>query len=229
MSEARSRILDTIRRGLGRGPLPEAQQATLRERLTNPPRNLIPARALAAPERLLGLFRDMAEEAAAGITPLSRESEIPAAVVNWLEAQGLPASIVTGEAPLLSSLAWEAAGIQVQRRAARAGDQAALSVAFAGIAETGTLMLLSGPENPSTLNFLPDNHLVVLAASTVVGSYEDAWAELRRQHGSLPRTVNLITGPSRSADIEQKLQMGAHGPIRLQILLLAPSLEAAVR
>ncbi|MEE9300922.1 MAG: lactate utilization protein, partial [Alphaproteobacteria bacterium] len=100
--------------------------------------------------------------------------------------------------------------------------------AFAGIAETGTCMLISGPQSPTTLNFLVDTHIIVLWTRQIVGSYEDALARLRetavgRERGArswMPRTVNLITGPSRSADIEQTIQMGAHGPRRLHILLI---------
>ncbi|MEZ5579927.1 MAG: LUD domain-containing protein [Candidatus Competibacteraceae bacterium] len=73
-------------------------------------------------------------------------------------------------------------------------------------------MLLSGPHSPpTTLNFLPDTHIVVLRADRIVGAYEDAWDLLRARGLGMPRTVNFITGPSRSADIEQTVQMGAHG------------------
>jgi L-lactate dehydrogenase complex protein LldG len=62
---------------------------------------------------------------------------------------------------------------------------------------------------------------VILKRSDIVGPYEDAWQKLREAtQNNLPRTVNMITGPSRSADIEQKLQMGAHGPKELIILLI---------
>jgi L-lactate dehydrogenase complex protein LldG len=90
------------------------------------------------------------------------------------------------------------------------------------VAETGTLALVSGPDTPTTLNLLPDVHIVALAAGAVVGTYEDIWTRLRARFGDgmMPRTLNFITGPSRSADIEQKLQMGAHGPRRLHILLV---------
>ncbi len=83
-------------------------------------------------------------------------------------------------------------------------------------------MLTSGPERPTTLNFLPETHIVLLTADQVVGGMEEAWAKLRERYGRgvMPRTVNLITGPSRSADIEQTLQMGAHGPRRLHIILV---------
>ena len=84
-------------------------------------------------------------------------------------------------------------------------------------------MLLSGPDNPTTLNFLPDNHIVVLAAADIVGDYETAWDRLRAAFGKgrMPRLVNMITGPSRSGDIEQKLLLGAHGPRRLHVVIVA--------
>ena len=84
-------------------------------------------------------------------------------------------------------------------------------------------MITSAPHHPTTLHFLPDWHLVVLHSSQIVGSYEDAWTRLRQrnqQTGGMPRTVNMITGASRSADIEQRLQMGAHGPKRLSIFIV---------
>jgi L-lactate dehydrogenase complex protein LldG len=82
-------------------------------------------------------------------------------------------------------------------------------------------MLASGAERPTTLNFLPETHIVVLPADRVVGALEQAWARLRgERRRNMPRTVNFITGPSRSADIEQTLQMGAHGPRRLHIILI---------
>jgi L-lactate dehydrogenase complex protein LldG len=99
--------------------------------------------------------------------------------------------------------------------------------AFAGIAETGTLMLPSGPDRPTTVNLLPDTAMVLLRASRLVGAYEDAWDRLRAEQGGMPRNVMLVTGPSRSADIEQTLELGAHGPRRLHILLVEDAAAAA--
>ncbi|MDG4585055.1 MAG: LUD domain-containing protein, partial [Candidatus Competibacter sp.] len=120
-----------------------------------------------------------------------------------------------------AALPWpEEPTLRIERRAAVDGDKTSVSLAFAGIAETGTLMLLSGPHSPTTLNFLPDTHIVVLRTDRIVGAYEDAWDLLRARGSGMPRTVNFITGPSRSADIEQTVQMGAHGPLRLHIVLV---------
>jgi L-lactate dehydrogenase complex protein LldG len=97
-----------------------------------------------------------------------------------------------------------------------------VSHAFAGVAETGTLVMASGADNPTTLNFLPDTHIVVVDAKDVAGDYEMVWARVRETFGTdaLPRAINLITGPSRSADIAQILILGAHGPRRLHVLVV---------
>ena len=94
--------------------------------------------------------------------------------------------------------------------------------AFGAAAESGTLMLVSGADNPTTLNFLPDTHIVVIDAKDVAGDYETLWRRLREKFGDgvMPRTVNFITGPSRSADIEQTLILGAHGPRRLHVMVV---------
>jgi L-lactate dehydrogenase complex protein LldG len=124
--------------------------------------------------------------------------------------------------PVLAALPWrEAWDIECSFGRAEPDDRAALSRAAVAAAETGTLFLVSGTDNPTTLNFLPEAHTILLAASDIVGSYEEAWDLLRAIYGegSLPRTVNLISGPSRTADIEQTIVRGAHGPSRLHVLV----------
>ncbi len=95
-----------------------------------------------------------------------------------------------------------------------------MTAAFAGIAETGTLVLLSDAQSPTTLNFLPDVHVVVLRREQIVRRIEDVWQRLRDEVAGMPRTVNFITGPSRTADIEQTIQLGAHGPRSLHVILI---------
>ena len=109
--------------------------------------------------------------------------------------------------------------LRLREGRASASDMVSVQHGFAGIAETGTLMLPSGPERPTTLNLLADTAVVVLRASRVVGAYEEAW-DMLRAAGAMPRNVMLVTGPSRSADIEQTLELGAHGPRRLHVLLI---------
>jgi len=124
--------------------------------------------------------------------------------------------------PELDTIPWsERPTLSIRRGKSEGADQVSVTGAFAAVAETGTLMMTSGPDHPSTLNFLPETHVVVLPASKVVGPYEEAWTRLRAAHdGTPPRTVNFVTGPSRSGDIEQRLLMGAHGPRRLHVVLI---------
>ncbi len=115
--------------------------------------------------------------------------------------------------------------LEIRRGRVEDADPVGVTACFAGIAETGTLMLISGPESPTRNNFLPDTHIVVLRAAQVVASYEDGWTRLRAaRHAAgqspMPRTVNFITGPSRTGDIEQRIELGAHGPRRLHIVLI---------
>ncbi len=220
MSTSKAHILATIRRGLKRGPQSGEQRETLQARLANPPRNLIPARSAGDADARAALFIEMAREASAEIIELADFSALPAAV-QGLMGDADARQLVIADTPALKALDWSACeGIELLHRVALSGDAFSLTESFAGIAETGTLMLHSGPDSPTTLNFLPDVHLVTLRRSRIVGPYEDAWQLLREETQGLPRTVNMITGPSRSADIEQRLQMGAHGPKRLVILLI---------
>jgi L-lactate dehydrogenase complex protein LldG len=109
--------------------------------------------------------------------------------------------------------------LRIHRGRAEAEDKVSLTSCHAAIAESGTLMLISGPRNPTTLNFLPDTHIVVVHREQVVAVYEDGLDRLRTS-GKLPRVINFITGPSRTADIEQHIELGAHGPRRLHIVLV---------
>jgi L-lactate dehydrogenase complex protein LldG len=111
------------------------------------------------------------------------------------------------------------AELKIRRGRAGADDAVSLTPCFAAIAETGTLMLVSGAQTPTTLNFLPDTHIVVVRGEQVVATYEDGWDRLRIR-GALPRLVNFITGPSRTGDIEQRIELGAHGPRRLHIIMV---------
>ena len=126
----------------------------------------------------------------------------------------------------LQSLNWQQkTSLMVDEGRGKGDDGVSVSVAYGGVAETGTLVMSSGPQTPTSLNFLPLDHIVVLEADRIAGDYEAVWERLRAESGpgKLPRTVNWITGPSRTADIEQTLLLGAHGPQRLHILIVDPS------
>ena len=173
----------------------------------------------ALPGDPLELFIRKVELAAATLAPVRSVAGISKAVLEFLEAHGLPESIVVGTDPLLERVRWSNR-LAVARRRAEASDATSVTTAFAGNAETGTVVLLSDPTSPTTLNFLPENHIVVLERSRILPWTEDVWARVRAERGDLPRAVNLITGPSRTGDVELQLEFGAHGPRRVHVLLL---------
>jgi L-lactate dehydrogenase complex protein LldG len=91
---------------------------------------------------------------------------------------------------------------------------------FAAIAETGTLMMASGPQSPATTSLLPETHVAIVPASRIVAHMEDGFALARAELGELPRAINFISGPSRTGDIEQTIVLGAHGPYRVHVIVL---------
>jgi L-lactate dehydrogenase complex protein LldG len=223
MSNTRAQILGTIRKSLRRDGLPAAKQADIESRLADPPRGPIPARGQLAPVARLELFVTMAKEAACTVAHVADRAAVPAAVAEYLARENLPAKLRVAPDAAVANLPWSTRPLlEVTSGRSDGSDEVSLTPALAAIAETGTLMLTSGPERPTTLNFLPETHIVMLTTDQVVGGMEEAWARLRERYGRgvMPRTVNLVTGPSRSADIEQTLQMGAHGPRRLHIILV---------
>ncbi|MGK7869256.1 LutC/YkgG family protein [Falsiroseomonas sp. E2-1-a20] len=233
----RDAILGAIRRGLKRGPLPADQAAMLEGRLATHPRHLIPARSRLPRAEQIALFIRNAEKEFSTVERVPDAAAIPAAVADYLAAQNLPSRLVMAPHPDLLGIDWSTRPmLEREARRAQDGDAVSLQHAWAGIAETGTLVLPSGPERPTTLNLLPDTEIAVLRASDVVGAYEEAWDRLRAGQadaltgGFMPRNIMLVTGPSRSADIEQTLELGAHGPRRLHILLIedepAPRMES---
>jgi L-lactate dehydrogenase complex protein LldG len=218
----RNEILGAIRRSLRRDALPPERLVALSTRLTRPPRHPIPKRSRLPRVEQVALFLRLVEKEF-GTTARLREAEgVPAAIAEYLASQNLPARFVLAPHPELLALPWpERLMLRFAARHAEPEDQVSVQHGFAGIAETGTLMLPSGPARPTTLNILPDTAIVVLRASRVVGAPEEAWDLLRaEQGGAMPRSVMLVTGPSRSADIEQTLELGAHGPRRLHLVLI---------
>jgi L-lactate dehydrogenase complex protein LldG len=167
-------------------------------------------------------FRDRATTLASDVRGPIAANEAPAAVAAYLAEKQLPLQAVCW--PRLAALAWARANLAVQARGATADDLVGITGAFCAIAETGTLMLLSGPETPATVSLLPETHIALLPLARIVARMEDGWDWLRREHGTLPRAVNFISGPSRTADIEQTVTLGAHGPYRVCIVLVSDEL-----
>lgn len=216
MADPRAAILGRISQALGHAAAADAPAVV--QRVSGHARGPQPQWMAGTRERFLA---KLAKVAGTHAVIASREA-IVGAVADYLAAQGLAQRLAAAPHPLLAGLAWPQ-GWAVESRRAGGDDRVGLAVAFCGIAETGSLMLLSGPDSPTSLNFLPDDFLCVLAEDRIVPRLEDAWALLRAERGGLPRSTNIITGPSRTADVEQTIQLGAHGPRRLHVLLTGAS------
>lgn len=211
---ARDEILTKLRERRSRSPDTTDPAAHLRARPSGP----IPGRAHGTGDEARSRFVAAAEQASAEVVEIEGLGALPALVARICHEQGYAAEAVAAPDAALDALDWAGAGLAVAARAASGDDRVGVSHAFCGVAETGTLVLRSGTDSPVTLGFLPDVHVVALAGESLVGGYEQAWQRLRAA-SAMPRTVNWITGPSRSADIEQTIQIGAHGPLRLVIAL----------
>ena len=219
---ARDEIFASVRRSLGVTGKELPRQEAVRERIAKAPRGIVPARGQLSGEALLALFEEQALATLATIERVPSRDKVPDVIADYLRRSNLPARLRMGADERLAQMPWSKTALEISHGKSEGGDLIAVNHAFAGVAETGTLIITSGPDNPSTLNFLPDYAIVVVDAKDVRGAYEDVWQRLRERDGKghMPRTVNWITGPSRSGDIEQKLLLGAHGPRSVHVVLV---------
>jgi L-lactate dehydrogenase complex protein LldG len=168
---------------------------------------------------LLVRFKEKSAAQSSTVDLVTEWAEVPAAVARYLAMAGQPTKVVGW--PLLAGHPWQQVGIEFAPRGAADGDAVGVTGSYCAIAETGTLMLLSGPDTPASVSLLPETHVAVVAASRIVAHMEDAWALLRSEVGAPPRAVNFISGPSRTGDIEQTIVIGAHGPYRVHVLVVS--------
>ncbi len=222
MSNARAEIFANIRRSLGVTGTEAPRRDAVDDRIERAPKGLIPGRGQVTGSERIALFKAEAERAQASVAMVSSAEAVPAAVADYLRDHNLPAAVRMGADARLASMPWGETALEITRGASEGRDLNGVSHAFAGIAESGTLVLVSGEDNPTTLNFLPDNHIVVVNAKDLAGDYEEMWGRIRFTYGKgqMPRTVNFVTGPSRSGDIEPTLLFGAHGPRRVHIVVV---------
>lgn len=227
MTDSRARVLARVRDTLGRSRT-EAVAAEVERRLAQPTPNRVPSRAGVGALALAELFITESQRIGATAERAANLADVPARVRDYLGRHNLPAAVRIPPEAFVKTLPWTAQPLlTVEEKPADGSDYTAVTGAFAAIAETGTLMLVSGAECTPDLHFLASTHIVIVPNANLCGTYEQAWARLRKEAGEasgfMPRAVNWITGPSRTADIEQTLLMGAHGPMRLHIILVDES------
>ncbi|WP_186185140.1 LutC/YkgG family protein [Burkholderia gladioli] len=217
-SAARRNIFARIRAAQGRPAEPEAlereQAADYLARHPAGPRPPMPDDAAG----LLARFTEEAERMSTTVEAVDTLAEVPAAAARYLQARSLAAQAIAWRT--LADIDWASAGLEVDLRKPVEGDLVGITGCFCASAETGSLVLLSGPDTYASAALLPETHLVVVPASRIVAGHEDAFALIRAERGELPRAVNIVSGPSRTGDIEQTIILGAHGPYRVHAIIV---------
>jgi len=185
--------------------------AVVSERLSTKPRSTLPAFSEDPTERLIRLM----ESVQMSVTRVQTPNDVVNAVDDYISSEGLEGDVTVS--PALADMKWPE-----NFRAGSASGTEATSVTpcLAAVAETGSVVFASSGDTPATLNFLPDNHIVVINESQVVNHVDDIWTKLRDISVD-SRAINFVTGPSRTGDIEQTIEIGAHGPRRMHVVLVS--------
>ena len=219
---ARANVLARVRKALSVvAPDPE-RAAAARDYVARRAQGPRPA----MPADLVARFAQRAKDMASTVERIASRNEVPHAVARYLDALDLPPALADQRStlgvcwPEFADLDWTGAGLSIEARPTLGHDRLGITGCFCAIAETGTLVMTAGADTPTATTLLPDTHIAVVHAGRIVSGMEDAFALLRAERPGMPRAVNLISGPSRTGDIEQTIVLGAHGPFRVHLLLL---------
>jgi L-lactate dehydrogenase complex protein LldG len=222
-AEAREAVLGAVRKALGRGGPDASAGERARAHLAAPAQGPRPR----LPDDLVGRFVARALEMSSTVERIPALADVPRAVARYLDALELPPALAGQKShagvcwPELAQLDWTGAGLAVEARPARGSDALGITGCFCAVAETGTLAFTASAATPTVSMLLPATHVCVLRPAQVVAGLEEASARVRSEHAAMPRAVNFVSGPSRTGDIEQTIVLGAHGPFRVHILLVA--------
>ncbi len=220
---SRDTILGKLRSSIGKNGREPVRKDEVAARLKKHPKGTIPARGQLPEKAQVRLFCDEAEKVQTTVKRVKSYAGVAKAVADYLRNSNLPAEFRMGDDPRLAGIDWKnTRSLEIKKGPSNGEDVVGVSHAFGGVAESGTLLMLSGSDNPTTVNFLPETHIVVVNAKDIDGDYETLWGRVRKKfgRGKMPRTVNWITGPSRSGDIQQTLLLGAHGPRSLHVIVV---------
>jgi len=214
---SREAVLARVRKALGRNG-PDAQARAAADAYVaahaQGPRPRMPANLV---ERFVSRANDMAST----VERIGHVADVPVAVSRYLDQitpQPAPRAGVCW--PEFADLDWRSAGLAIEARPTQGHDALGVTGCFCGIAETGTLVFVTGRDTTTGSMLLPSTHIAVVRAARIVSGMEEAFALIRSELPAMPRAVNLVSGPSRTGDIEQTIVLGAHGPYRVHLLVV---------
>ncbi len=223
MTSARDRVLGRVRQALGKARADPVDVREAQDYIDAHARGPMPALGTDRVARFIKRAGDMEST----VARIADRSDIPGAVATYLDALELVpprtgAALHRGVCwPAFADLDWAAAGLSIEVRPTVGDDLLGITGVFCAIAETGTLVIATGADAPTATTLLPETHVAIVPANRIVDTMEDAFALIREERGRVPRAINLISGPSRTGDIEQTIVLGAHGPFRVHILVVA--------
>jgi L-lactate dehydrogenase complex protein LldG len=212
-------VLDDIRTALG-GDV-KGRRAEVADWMTRRQPGPLPAQAKVAAENVLDAFNSRARSATCTVEVVHTAQEAIATLGAALQSWGVALRLVAAPDPLLRSWLEPCKSLEVRFGSPAPHDTVGVVLPIAAVAETGTLVLRSGATSPTALAFLPDYLVAIVPRSRIVATYEAGLEQAITYVGNrIPRSINLITGPSRTADIEEILLLGAHGPRTVHILVI---------
>lgn len=219
-SVARSAIFSRIRLARQAQPHDLAnEQPQIQAVIRTPQSGPLPDLAANTPDEIRQRFIAQAQKMADTVETVASMEQVPLAVAQFLSARGIEAKASGWQS--LQDLPWKQAGIEFCPRKPAPLDAVGITGVFCALAETGSLLLLSGPGTWSSTSLLPETHIAILPASRIVANMEAAFALVRHERGELPRSARFVSGPSRTGDIEQTIVLGAHGPYRVHVVIVA--------
>ena len=216
MTDAREAILETVRRSLiGGDRRSTAGRIEIQERINNGGAHVRPV----ITGDLIKIFCEKHLAVHGTIDRLLNTTDIVGAFSRYFDAYDITPDLVIGSGPILDQLNWPV-DWKVEQRCADVHDRIVVSEAFCAVAETGTLVFFRTPQVPTSHLFFAEDHLVLLDATLITRHQEEVWLRLRSRDDVFPAAVNFITGPSKTGDVEQTIEYGAHGPRRVHIFLI---------
>lgn len=227
MTNARQAILEGLAKNIRGAEAAETEITAVDQRLARHEAVLIPARAQLEHEAQLTLFMDKVQQSQSTVERIESVENLPSAISKYLSGRNLPQEVRATADPFFDDIPWDSMKtLTVERGPTQPNDHCTVTKGFSGIAETGTVVMYGDKNNPHTANFLPEVNFVVMRERDVAGTIEDVWTKLRANGQDMPRALSMITGPSRTGDIAQQIEMGAHGPRQVHILLINDQKES---